>query len=286
MNVLKKGICKPINKVECPTVFGYFGGKYTMSRTLVDWIPEHTNYIELFAGGLSMFFRKPKAKWNLVNDLNKDITNIYWILAHEHLKKEFFTQVYYLINSRYIYDLSIEEIGKDFDFPNVRRAVMYLFHISTSFNKIIETGFAVNHTNWNTDLLNTIELSRKKLDNVIVENRDYREIIKAHKCKKDTFWYIDPPYVVADKEEYYKYNFENQDDHYTLKYYIKEIIKNSNAKIMISYDDLPIVRKIYSEEPFIITDFKTTYASNSTETNELVITNYPIPNSQAKLFEM
>ena len=40
-------------------------------------IPPHDRYIEVFAGGLSMFFRKKKANVNIINDLDSDIVNLY-----------------------------------------------------------------------------------------------------------------------------------------------------------------------------------------------------------------
>ena len=58
-------------KDNCPTVFPYYGGKYILSRKLVPMLHRHTRYVEVFFGGGSMFFRKNKAKINILNDLLK-----------------------------------------------------------------------------------------------------------------------------------------------------------------------------------------------------------------------
>ena len=42
-------------------ILPYYGGKVKLSKLLVELIPPHKHYIEVFAGGLSMFFRKNKA---------------------------------------------------------------------------------------------------------------------------------------------------------------------------------------------------------------------------------
>jgi len=42
---------------DCPIVLPYYGGKYEMSKTLIPLLPPHERYFEVFAGGLSMFFR-------------------------------------------------------------------------------------------------------------------------------------------------------------------------------------------------------------------------------------
>lgn len=269
-------------KASCPTIFGYFGGKFRMSQELIKWIPKHENYIELFAGGLSMFFRKPKAKWNLVNDLNKDIVNLYYVVGHPYLYEQFKEQCFYLINSRTIYELTNQTVNGSFEFPNARRAAFYLYHISTSFNKIVHTGFAINAGNWNTTLLDALELSRKKLNDTVVENKDYVDIVKKFQDKKDTFWYADPPYVVADDKEYYKYNFKGNEDHVKFRDNM-ELVHKAGGKIMISYDDLPLIRDLFDASHWRIHDFVTKYSSNGINTNELVILNYDKPNEQLGL---
>ncbi len=52
--------------LDCPVIIPYYGGKYFLSQKLVPMIPKHTRYIEMFAGGLSMFFKKKKlVGWNV-----------------------------------------------------------------------------------------------------------------------------------------------------------------------------------------------------------------------------
>jgi len=275
----------PQDKIDCCTAFGYFGGKFEMSKELVPKIPAHDNYIELFAGGLSMFFRKSKAKWNLVNDLNSDIANFYWVVSHPYLYEKFKHSVYYLINSRKIYDKAEDISLKELKFPDTFRAALYLFYLAACFNKRIGTGFSDKPDNWDTNIVNVLELTREKLNGVLVENLDFSDITNKYKDKNNTFWYIDPPYVVADTEKYYKYNFTER-KHEHLKMCIDGIMNNSNSTIMISYDDLPLIRKLYSEKPYIINEIETMYASNGQKATELVITNYEPPNKQVTLFEL
>ena len=57
---------------DCPVVFPYYGGKFRLSMQLVKMLAPHDRYFEVFAGGLSMFFRKPKADFNVVNDIDTE----------------------------------------------------------------------------------------------------------------------------------------------------------------------------------------------------------------------
>ena len=53
-----------------------------MSKLFVPLIPPHKRYFEMFAGGLSMFFRKQKVEWNVVNDKDNNIVNLYLCVMH------------------------------------------------------------------------------------------------------------------------------------------------------------------------------------------------------------
>ena len=80
-----------VNWKDCPVILPYWGGKIQLSKQLVAMIPPHKRYIEVFAGGLSMFFRKKKVKHNVVNDKDGDIVNLY-----ESVRTEFEEFSYHL----------------------------------------------------------------------------------------------------------------------------------------------------------------------------------------------
>src|SRR6266511_6412524 len=53
----------------------YIGGKRRIAKSLVALIPEHVTYVEPFAGGAQVFFHKPRAKVEVLNDLDEEIVN-------------------------------------------------------------------------------------------------------------------------------------------------------------------------------------------------------------------
>jgi DNA adenine methylase len=62
----------------------WHGGKHYLAPKLVALMPEHTRYLEAFAGGLSVLLAKPYegiAEW--VNDTNLMLTNFWRVLADE-----------------------------------------------------------------------------------------------------------------------------------------------------------------------------------------------------------
>jgi len=63
-------------------VIPYFGGKSRLVKTIINKIPEHTCYVEVFAGGASVFFGKDPSTTEVINDLDKDLVTFYRTVKH------------------------------------------------------------------------------------------------------------------------------------------------------------------------------------------------------------
>ncbi len=46
----------------------YFGGKTRLAKTIIARMPEHTCYVEVFAGAAAVFFSKEPSKTEVIND--------------------------------------------------------------------------------------------------------------------------------------------------------------------------------------------------------------------------
>ena len=81
--------------------FRYAGGKFYARKLILEHIPQHSNYIEVFAGGGSIFFAKDKVANNQLNDIDKELINTY-----QHIQKKpeelilFLTQSYHSRNKK------------------------------------------------------------------------------------------------------------------------------------------------------------------------------------------
>ncbi|GHU32554.1 hypothetical protein FACS1894172_09390 [Spirochaetia bacterium] len=51
------------------TPISYYGGKQKMTRWIMKLIPQHSSYVEPFAGGAAVFWAKPPSKLEVLNDL-------------------------------------------------------------------------------------------------------------------------------------------------------------------------------------------------------------------------
>jgi len=68
------------------------GNKKKIARKIQSYFPKHKIYIEPFFGAGGMFFNKPKAKYNIVNDLDSDVFNLFQVVMNqkEELEKAFY----------------------------------------------------------------------------------------------------------------------------------------------------------------------------------------------------
>ena len=264
---------------RCPVVIPYYGGKWELSKKLVPMICPHDRYIELFAGGLSMYLRKPKVRMNIINDYDNDVINLYISILEKF--DEFSEHLFWFVRSRTLFEdfrkeiMATKDIGQ---YPDPKRAAKYYYVIKNSFNKNPYNPFSKSDKQhlWHTELSSEVAWSRRHLDGVIIENLDYRELVERYEPRKDDFWYMDPPYMVAgEKKDYYFHDF-TMEMHNELLAICNKIDLN-DAKFMVSYDDRDEVRALYSK--YVINEIKCIYAgaADKKERTELVITNYEPP---------
>ena len=273
--------------VRCPVVIPWYGGKFELSKKLVPMLPSHERYFEVFAGGLSMFFRKNKCHWNVVNDLDNDVVNLYVSVVEEfEAFKEF---VYWYPRSRDLFLKIKDEIkqGKEIEMPDPRRAARYFYVIRTAFNKNPYGSFSKSpKKDWGTKLIEELKYSRSYFDGVTIENLVFRELLKRYPPRDVDLWYMDPPYVVAgERGDYYVHDFTDEDHEGILE--VCDEIDAAGGKFMVSYDDRNRIRELFSN--YNVGEVTTKYAGNLSKRNtvikELVITNYTSPTYQESIFK-
>jgi DNA adenine methylase len=255
-----------------------------LSKQFVPLIPPHHRYFEVFSGGLSMFFRKEKAEWNVLNDKDNNIVNLYNCIMYDLDKLVYYLD--WLPKSRELFDGFRTEIKEKqhIEIPDPLRAAKYFYCIRHSFNKLIHTPMSMVK-DWNKNWMKEFEYSRKKIGGSTIENLDFGDLIDRYKPKENDFWYLDPPYFIAtDKGDYYQHNF-NAEDHIRLKEKVDKI-HNNGGKFMVSYDHREEVFDLYKEYDVRTITLKyqgATDKNRNKERKEYLIINYK-PSDQIGLF--
>jgi DNA polymerase-1 len=201
----------------------YFGGKGTnhgkAAKWIVSYFKPHRNYVEPFAGGLSVLLaRDPNDRrlWapmpkegdrgtaEIVNDLHGALTNFWMVLEDPTLFAEFsrrveavnFCEARWVKAQEHDYRASYPE-------PDVTDAVEYFIQVRMS-NAGDGEGFASVSTSrarrgiqeqvsaWQTTVAG-LPAVHARLRNVLVLNRDAFRVIRDYDGE-GTLFYLDPPY--------------------------------------------------------------------------------------------
>lgn len=217
-------------------VLKYPGSKWNIAKQLVDLIPEHHSYVEPYAGSIAVLFSKPPSPIETVNDLDSDVTNLFWCIQKdsERLARLVMTTPF----SREVYDQQFKESGKYAS--RFQKAAGFLIRCWQGHG-FRTNGYKVGWKNdvqgrerayelWNWYRLPEwiIEIA-ERLRMVQIENRPALEVIERFGYE-NVFMYLDPPYLLGTRNgKQYKHEMSDADHEELLK-----LILQSPAKIMIS----------------------------------------------------
>ncbi|MDR3631381.1 MAG: DNA adenine methylase [Desulfocapsaceae bacterium] len=251
-------------------IIPYFGGKSRLAKTIINKIPEHTCYVEVFAGGASVFFSKAPSPAEVINDLDKDLTTLY--RAVKHHPEELYRQFKFSLVSRSEFERE-KEVNPE-TLTDIQRAARYLYLQKSAFGGHI-TGQTFGTSTTGKPRLNlltienTLEEAWRRLMHVVIECKDFRDLIPRYD-RPYTFFFLDPPYWCIPG---YKHDFVRKDflD-------LKEILHKIEGKFLMTLNDTPEIRGIFSG--FVVEETTLKYSCCSTTSarakirTELLISNY------------
>jgi len=188
-------------------ILNRLGNKKKIAEKIYRHFPQHDLYIELFFGAGGMFFNKPLAKYNIVNDLDDDVYNLYQVIRHrpDDLIKAW--------NNTPICTLQFLAWRKKQETDPVYKAVRFLVLSNFSYmgqGETLRLGFGSDKP----DLAGSIELIRQSFTNTKFTHFDFRRIldkvaVREQRQKDRAFIYADPPYLGTANN--YSSGFTQQD---------------------------------------------------------------------------
>jgi DNA adenine methylase len=207
------------------SIIGREGGKSKLKDYIIPLIPPHKIYVEPFVGGGSIFFGKEPSENEVVNDLDKDVSNIYKDMkaVGEQMVGKDFTP------TREKFDRLKSQ--KTFS-NNAERLYRNLFLSLNSFraNRKDYVGEKEEQRKRGSEIGKTYKTTKYKdrLQGVTISNKDWKKLIKQYDSK-DAFFYLDPPYSMSPEVGYYSSNEVSIDELYNT-------LKNIRGKFLLSYD--------------------------------------------------
>src|SRR5579862_1153210 len=111
----------------------YIGGKNRLAAKIISILPEHTTYVEPFAGGAQVFFHKEPSKVEVLNDLDFEIVNFFRVCKHHY--DELIRHLHYCLISRKWYELF--SASNPESLTDIQRASRFFYLQKNSFGGLI-----------------------------------------------------------------------------------------------------------------------------------------------------
>ncbi len=281
-----KGI-RVSTKVMSP-VLKWAGGKTQLLEELMSKVPQTYNtYFEPFIGA-GAFFLSLKPKSAVINDTNEQLINLYQQLKHS--PSEIISIVssldevacdknyYYKIRERYNQKITSKELD-----PECAALMIWINkHCFNGLYRVNSQGFFnVPYNNKVTgkslDKDNVEAISRfLKEQNVTILCSDFENACK--KVSPGDFVYLDSPYVPesssADFTDYTKTGFSYEDHDRLADLFVR--LDKLGAYVMLSNNDVPLVRELYREYNIEPLEVKRLINRNAAKRSgkEVIVTNY------------
>ena len=212
----------------------WIGGKRSLAKQITAMIPaDASRYIEVFGGGGSILFCRDKhAPFEVYNDKNGDLVNLFRCAKYHcgELQRE--TQLQ--LNARETFmDLRIRI--RTPGFTDIQRAAMFFLIVRMSYGADSRT-YGCAPKPLSADYLTDISA---RLQRVVIEHKDFDDLIRVYD-RPGAVFYCDPPYWAAEK--YYDAAFSPA-DHGRLKCALNGI----KGQFILSYNDCPEIRELYKD---------------------------------------
>lgn len=108
---------KEVNHLSASTSpLPYTGNKSCIVNTILTVMPKHSVYIEPCMGSAEVFFRKPKAEREILNDYNGDLVNLFRTIQSNKKLVFLIGRLYLSINSELVFRQNKERLR---NIPNV-----------------------------------------------------------------------------------------------------------------------------------------------------------------------
>jgi DNA adenine methylase len=196
-------------------VLRYYGSKRRIAPWLISHFPEHDNYIEPFFGGGEPFFSKQPSKNEIINDMNREVVNFFYVLREKF--DEFVQAIQLTPYARNEIDLANETAKAppawtwDDEQKRYRPVDFDEVELARRFYVRSRQGRSGNSSAWRTTW--RCEYTRKRARSYIddfngvkhifdaaerlkcaqIENMDALDLIRKYDTPESLF-YVDPPY--------------------------------------------------------------------------------------------
>lgn len=231
---------------------------------------EFGRYIEIFGGSGAVLLGKEPSRFEVYNDIEGELVNFFRVVKNRpaellldldllplNSREEFSSWLQFhdggseptihLTDQVEIIDRTVPAslrteaeklktaLRKRSDYRDVRQAAAYLMRVRNSYSSS-GRSFACQPFNVRT-LFDQIREMSRRLENVIIEQQSFEQLI-PHYDREESFFYADPPYYDSE----YVYDAEFTWDHHVL---LRDTLTKCKGKWLVSQADCPEIRYLF-----------------------------------------
>lgn len=231
----------------------YFGAKGTLADRIVATFPEHSGYVEPFAGSLAVLLAKTPTKLEVVNDLDRDLMTFWRVLREQ---PEALVRAAALTpHSRAELNLSDTRPDDLSDLERARRVWVNLtqgrgasMRYTTGWRQYYDPLSTIAGAGTYMDAYRSrLAAAAERIRNVSLECRDALEVIDDYGSSPATLLYVDPPYLygsrVGGSSPRYAHEFSSTSDHERLA----ERLHAASAAVVLSGYPSDLYEELYGD---------------------------------------
>jgi len=262
--------------VKIKTPVSYYGGKQTLLRHISPLVPKHKTYTEAYAGGAALFFEKPPAEVEVINDINCNLINFYQVLQTRfpELKAEIDKTLHSRdmhLKARIIYDHPTL-------FDPIERAWALWVCSKEGFAAKLDGSWGYDKAKNTTakKIQNAKDaftiMLQQRIEHTQIESTDGLRIIKS-RDSESTFHFVDPPYVGTDCG-HYEGTFNEQNFIELL-----ELLSAISGKFMLTMFPHPILSEFIQKYGWHVVEVERSISASKSSRRrqvELIVMNYSV----------
>lgn len=228
---------KSVNASGIVKPFRYVGGKHYLIPFLLEHMPRHEVWVDVFAGSAAVTLAKPPSPIEVINDKYHVIADLYRVLQDEAEYERFIARAALTPYSRAFWAMCRDTWASCTD--RVERVYRWFVTVNQSIDGRGQS-WAYDKRLWHGDIsaciskwlnrINGLPAVHRRLAQILIECEDYYTILQRYDTA-NTLFYCDPPYVPDTRVDRAIYEHEmTLEDHQIL---VERLLK-CNGMIMLS----------------------------------------------------
>lgn len=215
----------------------WHGGKSYLANWIIEQMPDHVHYVEPFFGGGAVLFRKsPEGVSEVVNDINDELTNFWFVLQSTECFEQFRRIVEAIPFSQVEFDLAMRSDSND---PVVRAVSFFVRYrqsrqglgndFATLSRNRTRRGMNEQASSW-WSAVNGLGDAHERLKRVVITQMTASNLI-PQQDGRGTLFYCDPPYLHTTRTATRAYSFEMCDDDHNQ---LLSVLSSIDGKFLLS----------------------------------------------------